>query len=175
MHLNVQHIPRGSTKRTGGTIEGDSKVKDSRETTSSTERIGGTIEGAEKVKDLKLVAILVGFFLPSNSVKFIKTYGNLEFISPGSRATLSSARAWFKQYGSVLAEITNEEFMNLTVRFVDGFELYDTDKHLIVNAKGKELSAWLWISGDTFTYAELRIHIYQGPRTNKEQHMPTSP
>ena len=112
-----------------------------RETTSSTERIGGTIEGAEKVKDLKLVAILVGFFQPSNSVKFNKTYGNLEFISPVSRAILSSARAWFKQYGSVLAEITNEEFLNLMVRFVDGFELYDTDKHLIVNAKGNKLSA----------------------------------
>ena len=118
------------------------------------------------------VFILVGLFLPSNSVRYNKTYGNLEFISPGTPASLSSARSWCKEHESTLAEIPSEHIWNLTVLFLGEFMSYSRDEYnyeferrrkydfgwnhrhryenVILNANGMELPAWQWISGETF-------------------------
>ena len=93
--------------------------------------------------------LLVELVLPSNSGLLNKTYGTLEFISPGDEeASLSGARSWCKQHGSTLAEITSEHIWNRTLQFVDEFEL--SGDSLILNANGKELPAWQWITGETF-------------------------
>ena len=99
-----------------------------------------------------LVLILVQLFHPSSSVRFNKTYENLEFISPGTSATLSSARSWCEQHGSTLAEITSDQIWNLTLRFVNEFGL--NAGYIILNANGEELRAWQWINGETLTISE---------------------
>ena len=117
--------------------------------------------GSNKMTGLH-VFIIVGLFLPSNSVLFNRTYGNLEFISPGdTRGSFSFGRSWCKQHGRTLAEIMSERIWNLTLLFVhdflrfsrtnyefDYYHFYPMNRNL--NANGKELPAWQWISGETF-------------------------
>ena len=94
------------------------------------------------------VYIFVHFFIPANSVSLNKTYVNLEFISPGTSASLSSAQTWCKQHGSTLAEITSENIWILTQRIAREFKL--NSRTLILNAEGRELTNWQWITGETF-------------------------
>ena len=110
------------------------------------------------------VFLLVGLFLPSNSVLHNKTYRTLEFISPGYTETrsLSSARSWCKQHGSTLAEITSEYIWKRTLQFLDEFGL--NRNYLLLNANGKQLPAWQWITGETFRDVDsypLGIHREQ--------------
>ena len=95
--------------------------------------------------------IIVQFFGPSKSDLFNKTYGNLEFISPGPASIVSffSARSWCNQHGSTFAEITSEHIWKHFVKFVIEFGL--DREHIILNANAKALSAWQWITGETFT------------------------
>ena len=94
------------------------------------------------------VFVFLSLFLPLNSALFNKTYGNLEVLSPGTPASLSSAQSWCRRHGSTLAEITSEHIWNLTLMFADEFELNRGD--LILNANGEELPTWKWISGENF-------------------------
>ena len=95
------------------------------------------------------VFLIVGLFLPSNSVLHYKTYGALEFILSGDeRRSFSSAQSWCKQHGSTLAEITSEHIWNRTLEFIDEFEW--NGKTLLLNANGKQLPAWQWITGEPF-------------------------
>ena len=91
------------------------------------------------------VFLLVGLFLPSNSVLLNKTF---EFISEGTLASFSHAHSWCKKQGSTLAEIKSEYIWNRTLQFVDASGL--TRNNLILNANGKELLEWQWITGETF-------------------------
>ena len=55
---------------------------------------------------------------------FNKTYGNLEFISPGtSNIIVVCTNHGANIHGSTLAEITSEHIWKLTLMFVDEFEL----------------------------------------------------
>ena len=92
---------------------------------------------------------LVGLLFPSKSVRYNKTYDTLEFISPGDETrSISDARSWCKQHGSTLAEITSEYIWNRTLEFVDEFRLNTVWRsYLILNANGKELPAWQWVTG----------------------------
>ena len=90
------------------------------------------------------VYILLHLFIPANFVLFNKTYDNLEFISPGTPASFSSAQAWCKQHGSTLAEITNETIWNRMILIAEEFKL--NRSKLILNAEGRELR----ITGETF-------------------------
>ena len=99
------------------------------------------------------VFAFVGLFLDlTTDALFNRTYGNLEFISPGYRLrSLSSAQSWCRQHGSTLAEISSEHIWNLTSMFLDEFEIFYIGSNLILNARGEELPAWKWIPGENFT------------------------
>ena len=94
------------------------------------------------------VLVLIELILPSNSAFPKRTYGDLEFMSPGTQSSLSGAQSWCKQHGSTLAEITSEHIWNLTLMFVDEFRL--NKNYIVLNAEGKELPAWQWITGETY-------------------------
>ena len=95
------------------------------------------------------VFVFVSLFFPSTSVLINKTDGNMEFISPGTPASLSSARSWCKLHGSTLAELTSEHIRDLLLMFV--YEFGWNKSNLTLNARGEELPVWKWISGETFT------------------------
>ena len=103
------------------------------------------------------VFVLFQYVSSANWDFYNKTYDNLEFISPGSRASLSGARSWCKQHGSTLAEITSENLWNLTLRFVNEFRLNTGYMIMILNAEGRELPAWQWITGETFTDSDSKL------------------
>ena len=83
------------------------------------------------------------------------------FISPGFPTSFTLARRWCKQHGSTLAEITNERIWNHTSTFLDEFNL--RTRNLILNAEGRALPGWQWITGersrDEGSYFSLRNDI----------------
>ena len=95
------------------------------------------------------VFLIFVFLLPSNSAWLNKTYGTLEFITPGNViAPLTYAQLWCKQQGSTLAEITSEHIWNLYLNFVNEIGL--NLKNIILNADGRTLPAWQWTNGELF-------------------------
>ena len=103
---------------------------------------------------LLYVFVLVQYVSPANC-NLYKTYGSLEFISPGSQASLSGAQAWCKDHGTTLAEITSERIWKLILGFVQEFGL--NTGYMILNAEGKELPGWQWINGETFTDSDSKL------------------
>ena len=104
------------------------------------------------------VFVIVELFIPSTSAQINQTYGNLEFISPGVLASLSSAHSWCIQHGSTLAEITSEHIWNLTLVFVEEFRL--TRRDLILKFWMLTVKNFLSGSGYLENHSQILLHTH---------------
>ena len=113
------------------------------------------------------VYILFHLFIPANFIILNKTYDNLEFISPGVQTSFTLAQAWCKHRGSTLAETGSENIWNRMILIAEEFKL--NRHYLILNAVGRELPDWQWITGDTFR--DERDYYFLKNNTNMYAHM----
>ena len=114
------------------------------------------------------VCILFYKCIPAKFVLLNNTYGNMEFISSGEPASFTSAQAWCKQHRSTLAEITDDNIWDLTLMFVNKFNL--GTHNLILNVEGRELPDWQWITRKTFRNNGSYYSLINGTRTYHNAH-----